>query len=165
MDVNKTLQELKARPGFADNVGMMLVHNEFVRAWSRADHAPSDIGAGFARHGQNGSHLPRNGKTARHFCHCCTEQKKGCSNLVMTCCFWLWLATYASMSKPLLQNCSTASRPRRSSNRNFTKNKSARSLFLIGRCIKRHAPACLFHHAIITCYRRTYQKNNKGSPA
>ncbi len=40
MDVNKTLQELKARPGFADNVGMMLVHNGVVRAWSRADHAP-----------------------------------------------------------------------------------------------------------------------------
>ena len=39
MDVNKTLQELKARPGFADNVGMMLIHNGVVRGWSRADHA------------------------------------------------------------------------------------------------------------------------------
>ena len=27
MDVNKVLQELKARPGFTDHVGMMLVHN------------------------------------------------------------------------------------------------------------------------------------------
>ena len=40
MDINKTLQELKARPGFADHVGMMLVHNGVVRAWSRGDHAP-----------------------------------------------------------------------------------------------------------------------------
>lgn len=40
MDVSKTLQELKARPGFAEHVGMMLVHNGVVRAWSRADHAP-----------------------------------------------------------------------------------------------------------------------------
>ena len=40
MDINKTLQELKARPGFAENVGMMLVHNGVVRAWSRADHSP-----------------------------------------------------------------------------------------------------------------------------
>ena len=39
MDINKTLQELKARPGFADNVGMMLIHNGVVRGWSRADHA------------------------------------------------------------------------------------------------------------------------------
>ena len=27
MDINKTLMELKQLPGFADNVGMMLVHN------------------------------------------------------------------------------------------------------------------------------------------
>ena len=40
MDINKTLQELKARPGFADHVGMMLVHNGVVRGWSRNDHAP-----------------------------------------------------------------------------------------------------------------------------
>ena len=39
MDVNKTLQELKARPGFAENVGMMLIHNGVVRGWSRADHS------------------------------------------------------------------------------------------------------------------------------
>ena len=40
MDVNKVLQELKARPGFTDHVGMMLVHNGVVRGWSRKDHAP-----------------------------------------------------------------------------------------------------------------------------
>ena len=40
MDVDKVLQELKARPGFSDNVGMMLVHNGVVRGWSRKDHAP-----------------------------------------------------------------------------------------------------------------------------
>lgn len=40
MDITKTLQELKARPGFAEHVGMTLVHNGVVRAWSRKDHAP-----------------------------------------------------------------------------------------------------------------------------
>ncbi len=40
MDINKTLQELKARPGFAEHVGMTLVHNGVVRAWSRKDHSP-----------------------------------------------------------------------------------------------------------------------------
>ncbi len=39
MDINKTLRELKQRPGFTDNVGMMLVHNGVVRGWSRKDHA------------------------------------------------------------------------------------------------------------------------------
>lgn len=39
MDINKTLQELKSRPGFADHVGMMLVHNGVVRGWSRNDHS------------------------------------------------------------------------------------------------------------------------------
>ena len=38
--LNKVLQELKARPGFTDHVGMMLVHNGVVRGWSRKDHAP-----------------------------------------------------------------------------------------------------------------------------
>lgn len=39
MDITQTLQELKRRPGFSEHVGMMLVHNGVVRAWSRADHA------------------------------------------------------------------------------------------------------------------------------
>ena len=39
MDINKTLQELKSRPGFTDHVGMMLVHNGVVRGWSRNDHS------------------------------------------------------------------------------------------------------------------------------
>lgn len=42
MDINKTLLELKARPGFADHVGMMLIHNGVVRSWSRKDHARVD---------------------------------------------------------------------------------------------------------------------------
>jgi molybdopterin synthase catalytic subunit len=40
MDITKTLAELKLEPGFTEHVGMMLVHNGVVRAWSRADHAP-----------------------------------------------------------------------------------------------------------------------------
>ena len=39
MDLTKTLAELKKEPGFAEHVGMMLVHNGVVRAWSRKDHA------------------------------------------------------------------------------------------------------------------------------
>ncbi len=37
MDINKAITELKQRPGFADNVGMMLIHNGIVRSWSRKD--------------------------------------------------------------------------------------------------------------------------------
>ncbi len=37
MDINKAVNELKQRPGFADNVGMMLIHNGVVRSWSRND--------------------------------------------------------------------------------------------------------------------------------
>ncbi|MCL1985701.1 MAG: molybdenum cofactor biosynthesis protein MoaE [Betaproteobacteria bacterium] len=39
MDITKTLAELKQEPGFTEHVGMMLVHNGVVRAWSRMDHA------------------------------------------------------------------------------------------------------------------------------
>ena len=40
MDITKTLAKLKQEPGFTEHVGMVLVHNGVVRAWSRADHAP-----------------------------------------------------------------------------------------------------------------------------
>ncbi|MGW8193089.1 MAG: molybdenum cofactor biosynthesis protein MoaE [Desulforhopalus sp.] len=39
MDISKTIQEMKLRPDFADNVGMILVHNGVVRNWSRKDRA------------------------------------------------------------------------------------------------------------------------------
>jgi len=39
VDINKAIAELKKEPGFADNVGMLLVHNGIVRGWSRADRA------------------------------------------------------------------------------------------------------------------------------
>jgi molybdopterin synthase catalytic subunit len=39
MDLTKAIEELKQRPGFKDNVGMILIHNGVVRNWSRADHA------------------------------------------------------------------------------------------------------------------------------
>jgi len=39
MDISKAIAELKREPGFADNVGMVLVHNGVVRAWSRKDRA------------------------------------------------------------------------------------------------------------------------------
>jgi molybdopterin synthase catalytic subunit len=39
MDISKAIAELKREPGFADNVGMILVHNGVVRSWSRKDRA------------------------------------------------------------------------------------------------------------------------------
>lgn len=36
MNVDAILAEIKARPGFAEHVGMLLVHNGVVRGWSRA---------------------------------------------------------------------------------------------------------------------------------
>ena len=39
MDISKAIAELKKEPGFADNVGMVLVHNGMVRGWSRKDHS------------------------------------------------------------------------------------------------------------------------------
>ena len=39
MDISKTIAELKQRPDFNDNVGMILIHNGVVRGWSRQDHS------------------------------------------------------------------------------------------------------------------------------
>lgn len=40
MDISATIAALKQEPGFVDHVGMVLVHNGTVRAWSRADRSP-----------------------------------------------------------------------------------------------------------------------------
>lgn len=37
MDISKTIAWMKKHPGFAENVGMVLVHNGVVRSWSRQD--------------------------------------------------------------------------------------------------------------------------------
>lgn len=37
MDITKTIAQLKARPDFSENVGMVLIHNGTVRGWSRSD--------------------------------------------------------------------------------------------------------------------------------
>ncbi len=37
MDINTAIATMKKEPGFADNVGMILVHNGVVRATSRCD--------------------------------------------------------------------------------------------------------------------------------
>lgn len=37
MDISKTIAEMKLKPGFAENVGMVLVHNGTVRQLSRGD--------------------------------------------------------------------------------------------------------------------------------
>lgn len=39
MDISKTIQDLKKDPDFQENVGMLLIHNGVVRAWSRKDRA------------------------------------------------------------------------------------------------------------------------------
>ena len=40
MDISKTIATMKLDPAFAENVGMVLIHNGTVRGWSRGDHAP-----------------------------------------------------------------------------------------------------------------------------
>jgi len=40
MDISKTIAAMKEDPAFAENVGMVLVHNGIVRAWSRSDRSP-----------------------------------------------------------------------------------------------------------------------------
>jgi len=37
MDISRAIAELKKLLGFADNVGLVLVHNRTVRSWSRRD--------------------------------------------------------------------------------------------------------------------------------
>jgi molybdopterin synthase catalytic subunit len=39
MDISKAIAELKQRPDFTENVGMILIHNGVVRNWSRKDHS------------------------------------------------------------------------------------------------------------------------------
>ena len=39
MDISETIKKLKSKPGFTDNVGMILIHNGVVRNWSREDKA------------------------------------------------------------------------------------------------------------------------------
>lgn len=39
MDITRTIEQLKQEPGFSENVGMVLIHNGVVRAWSRKDRA------------------------------------------------------------------------------------------------------------------------------
>lgn len=39
MDISQSIKELKSRPDFADNVGMILIHNGTVRNWSRKNKA------------------------------------------------------------------------------------------------------------------------------
>ncbi|RUM36079.1 MAG: molybdenum cofactor biosynthesis protein [Desulfobulbus sp.] len=39
MDISKIIAEMKQRPDFTDNVGMILIHNGTVRNWSRKDHS------------------------------------------------------------------------------------------------------------------------------
>ena len=52
MDISQTIAELKKRPGFKDNVGMILIHNGVVRNWSRKDRtavAALEVTPDFAR--------------------------------------------------------------------------------------------------------------------
>jgi len=37
MDISQKIAQLKQRPDFTDNVGMILIHNGVVRNWSRQD--------------------------------------------------------------------------------------------------------------------------------
>lgn len=37
MDISRAIAAMKQKPGFTEKVGMVLVHNGVVRAWSRKD--------------------------------------------------------------------------------------------------------------------------------
>jgi len=37
MDISRAIEQLKSRSDFADNVGMILIHNGVVRNWSRGN--------------------------------------------------------------------------------------------------------------------------------
>jgi len=39
MDISKAIATMKRDPDFAENVGMVLIHNGTVRGWSRGDHS------------------------------------------------------------------------------------------------------------------------------
>ena len=39
MDLTQAISELKQTPGFAENVGMILIHNGVIRGWSRQNRA------------------------------------------------------------------------------------------------------------------------------
>jgi len=39
MNISQIVEELKNRPDFTDNVGMILIHNGVVRNWSKKDRA------------------------------------------------------------------------------------------------------------------------------
>ena len=39
MDITREIAKMKEDPEFAQNVGMVLVHNGVVRGWSRGDHS------------------------------------------------------------------------------------------------------------------------------
>ncbi len=40
MNISSTIAAMKQDPAFAENVGMVLIHNGTVRGWSRDNHSP-----------------------------------------------------------------------------------------------------------------------------
>ena len=43
MDISQAIKEIKKNPDFTENVGMLLIHNGVVRAWSRKDRSPVEF--------------------------------------------------------------------------------------------------------------------------
>ena len=123
MDINKTLQELKARPGFTEHVGMMLVHNGVVRGWSRKDHAPVSA-----------VRVSHDNAKMREICRE-MEQRPGIFAIVAQAeegllkpgDDLLFLVVAASTSKRRSPNCWTGSRPKLSSSRNTTRPETGAS--------------------------------------
>ena len=126
MDINKTLQELKARPGFTEHVGMMLVHNGVVRGWSRKDHAPVSA-----------VRVSHDNEKMREICRE-MEQRPGIFAIVAQAeegllkpgddlLFLVGPGISASMSKRPSPNCWTGSRPKPSSSRSTTRPETGAS--------------------------------------
>lgn len=118
MDTTKILADLKKRPGFTENVGMVLVHNGVVRGWARADHAPVKSMKVSHDRAQDGRHLPRDGTAARHLLHPCRSRGRRTEARRRRAVPRRGPGTSANTSRRRSRNSSTASRPKPSSNRN-----------------------------------------------
>ena len=117
MDTTKILADLKKRPGFTENVGMVLVHNGVVRGWARADHAPVKSMKVSHDRAKMDAICREMEQQPGIFCiH--AEAVEGELKPGDDVLFLVVAGTSANTSRRRSRNSSTASRPKPSSNRN-----------------------------------------------
>ena len=111
MDISKTIAELKKRPDFNDNVGMILIHNGVVRNWSRQDHA-SVSGLETKVDHELIENCARNISKNQEFTKSSLKQIPVVTNPVTTCCLSLWPGTCVTILSRFCQSSLTGSRQR-----------------------------------------------------